>query len=149
MKPNLGSGLAALVFLGAICLGFELIFGLRHFGTEGGRFSLSDLTLVRFRELITASALLLGMLMKYVYDYLTRVERQSERFSPIKFLQSISSDPTFYKTIIVAPIVYYGTFFFGDQSLLEKNPVIILYAFQNGFFWKAILEGSERPKSID
>lgn len=86
------------------------------------------------------AVMILGMVAKVVYDNLVKNE------SPPPLGWTLFTRPDVLLAIIVSPMVFGAVYNFVQSA--PKGMGAVLFAFQNGFFWKTIFGGLDAPTTF-
>lgn len=101
-----------------------------------GRFSLIG-EYQTLRGIMLYFSMVLGMLSRGLHDHIQKYNGVNLYELLLKVIRSTS----FLTAVIVSPIVFFTIY--NMARLVPDDVVSMLFAFQNGFFWKTVLEKSE------
>jgi len=88
-----------------------------------------------WRGVVMYFVMIAGMLARGLYDY---SKRCSQPIASRAVLQVAQSHDTL-RAAIVSPIVFFSVYK-GTSSFPDDAVIYLLFAFQNGFFWRSVLE---------
>jgi len=91
-----------------------------------------------FDLILVAIAMLAGILFGSIYE---RLKQRKRAVTLGKELAAVLSSPSFYRSLLAAPIVFAGVYTAAKAQ--PDQVVAFLFAFQNGFFCDAVLRQQE------
>ena len=124
-KRQLSFILAVIVCGASLLLGIFLILDYTGFIEKGGT---SFWAKVPWREIVLYFSMLGGMAAKYMYDWIENAKARKRSFRKWQL----------FKPMFVSPIIF-GTIY-GTIDPKTSMILLLVFAFQNGFFWQTILQ---------
>lgn len=121
--------IAALLLFGLYYIAHFMLFSARGFAGDEPKNSVPT-------SAVLALATFLGILSQQLYTELSR--SSEETFSPVEFFKSFFRRKSFWIAVIVCPIILIAVYKGVGQT--TDNLLGYLFAYQNGFFFKTILE---------
>lgn len=117
-----------------LILGLLLFFGITYLLEETDIIEKGDssfLTQIPWLEIGLYFSMIAGMAAKYFYDAIGTGRRKKITFRKWRFL----------KPMFVSPLVF-GTVY-ASMDKIESIVLVLLFAFQNGFFWQTVMNKPE------